>query len=61
MNQLEEVIRKRPEYLEHKERHLAELAEQLDRTTDERERFDALTSLYDEYHSFNADSAYSIS
>ena len=61
MNQLEEVIRKRPEYLERKEIHLAELAEELDRTKDERERFDALTSLYDEYHTFNADSAYSIS
>lgn len=61
MKQLDEVIANRAVYLEEKEARLTELSEILNKATTDRERFDALTNLYDEYHSFNADSAYNIS
>ena len=61
MKQLDEVIANRAVYLEEKEVRLTELSEILNKATTDRERFDALTNLYDEYHSFNADSAYNIS
>lgn len=61
MNQLDEVIANRAIYLEKKEARLKELSETLNKATTDRERFDALSNLYDEYHSFNADSAYNIS
>lgn len=61
MKRLDAVIADRPLYLARKEKRLAELTEQFDKTSEPRERFDALIHLYDEYHSFNADSAYSIS
>ncbi|MDE6156832.1 MAG: hypothetical protein K2F78_01665, partial [Muribaculaceae bacterium] len=47
--------------MEKKEARLTELTEALNKATTDRTRFDALSNLYDEYHSFNADSAYNIS
>ena len=61
MDQLDKVIADRSVYLDEKESRLAELADELNKTTNDTDRFDALTHLYDEYHSFNADSAYIIS
>lgn len=61
MNQLDMVIAERPHYLQQKEARLSELTKAFEATSNDVERFDALTHLYDEYHSFNADSAYSIS
>lgn len=61
MDQLDDVIANRSIYLERKESRLAELTEILNNTANDRERFNALVHLYDEYHPFNADSAYNIS
>lgn len=61
MNQLDKVIAERSKFLDKKEKRLSELTDIFNKTTNDRERFDALTHLYDEYHSFNADSAYIIS
>lgn len=61
MNQLDNVIANRSVYLHEKEARLSELTNKYNSAVDDRERFDALTHLYGEYHPFNADSAYSIS
>lgn len=61
MNQLDAVISNRSVYLAEKEAKLSELADRFSTTASDRERFDILTNLYGEYHSFNADSAYNIS
>ena len=61
MKQLDEVIANRSVYLGQKELRLRELRIECDNAADDRSCFDALNHLYDEYHSFNADSAYNIS
>lgn len=59
-NELFAVIEKRPEYLKEKEARLKEKYNEVHNAKDDRELFDALTHLYEEYHSFNTDSAYSV-
>lgn len=59
-NELFAVIEKRPEYLKEKEARLKEKYNEVHNAKDDRELFDALTHLYEEYHSFNPDSAYSV-
>lgn len=59
-NELFEVIQKRPEYLKEKEARLSQKYNDVQTAKNDRDRFDALTHLYEEYHSFNTDSAYSI-
>lgn len=61
MNQLDEVIANRGVYLRLKEKRLNQLRNELSRAADDRQRFDFLNHLYDEYVSFNTDSAYNIS
>lgn len=61
LNQLDRVISERAIYLEKKEARLAELHRNLASATADKERFDILGNLFDEYHSFNADSAYAMS
>lgn len=61
MKQLDDVIANRDTYLKQKEARLSELHGQLRANKNERERFDILNRLYDEYHPFNTDSAYNIS
>lgn len=61
MNQLDQVIANREMYLNFKEKRLNQLRNDLSRATDDRQRFDFLNHLYDEYVSFNTDSAYNIS
>ncbi len=61
MKQLDDVITNRGTYLRQKEARLSELHGQLRANKNERERFDILNHLYDEYHPFNTDSAYNIS
>lgn len=61
MNQLDYVIANRQVYLDEKKARLDELRHNLEEAEDDRQRFDALTQLYGEFHSFNADSAYNIS
>lgn len=61
MNQLDEVIANRGVYLSLKEKRLNQLRNELSRAADDRQRFDFLNHLYDEYVSFNTDSAYNIS
>lgn len=60
MDQLGIAIADRGEYLRRKETRLSELRAALQNAGTDRERFDALTDLYCEYHPFNADSTYSI-
>ena len=61
MKQLDDVIANREVYLRQKEARLSELHSQLLSKDNDRERFDILNHLYDEYHPFNTDSAYNIS
>ena len=61
MNQLDQVIANRDIYLSLKEKRLNQLRNELSGATDDRQRFDFLNHLYDEYVSFNTDSAYNIS
>lgn len=61
MRQLDEVIANRPHYQQEKENHLEVLQQNYFNAPDDRARFDALSHLYDDYHNFNADSAYNIS
>lgn len=61
MKQLDDVIAQRDTYLKQKEAHLSELHSELLSADNDRQRFDVLNHLYDEYHSFNTDSAYNIS
>lgn len=61
MSQLDDVIAHRARYLAAKERTLKELHDKVTASSDDRGKFDALGNLYNEYHSFNADSAYVIS
>lgn len=61
MNQLDQVIANRTIYLNLKDKRLNQLRNDLSRATDDRQRFDFLNHLYDEYVSFNTDSAYNIS
>lgn len=59
-NELFDVIQKRPQYLKEKEARLSQKYNDVQNAKNDRDRFDALTHLYEEYHSFNTDSAYSI-
>ena len=61
MKQLDDVIANRAIYLAEKEARLSELRDNLFRAENDRETFEALRVLFDEYHPFNADSAYNIS
>lgn len=61
MKQLDDVIANREVYLRQKESRLSELHSQLLSKDNDRERFDILNQLYNEYHPFNTDSAYNIS
>lgn len=58
---LDEVIAERDVYLQQKENRISELHEKYAKSVTDRERFDALGSIFSEYHSYNADSAYSMS
>ena len=61
LEELFKVISNRTEYLKQKEERLQKRYEEVDNAKDDSTRFDALVHLYEEYHSFNSDSAYSIS
>lgn len=61
MDQLDKVIAERDIYINNKEKHLAELRGKIPQAKDHRERFYALADLFNEYFSYNTDSAYSIS
>lgn len=61
MRELDNVITQREMYLHQKEARLAELNKELFAKDNDKDRFDVLNYLYDEYHPFNADSAYNIS
>ena len=61
MRRLDDVIARRETYVMQKETRLAGLHDELASRTADRDRFDALNHLYDEYHAFNTDSAYNIS
>lgn len=59
--QLETAISNRPEYAAAKEARINELQARLQASESDDERFYLLGDLYDEYHSFNTDSAYALS
>uniref|UniRef100_UPI0026157251 DUF6377 domain-containing protein n=2 Tax=Bacteroidales TaxID=171549 RepID=UPI0026157251 len=59
LDQLDEVISNRDFYMEQKTERLSDLHKDLVSAQDDRSKFDALNALFTEYHSFNADSAYS--
>lgn len=61
MSQLDDVICRRGVYLHNKEMRLSTLHQEYMLAQDDIARFDIMTRLYDEYHSFNTDSAYNIS
>lgn len=61
MKQLDDVIANRDVYLKQKEARLSKLHNEFISKDNDRERFDVLNHLYDEYHPFNTDSAYDIS
>lgn len=56
--QLDEAISRREVYIDQKEKRLYDLQNNLENSVSDIERFDLLGTLFDEYHSFNADSAY---
>lgn len=58
MSQLDSVISARPRYLAIKEKHLAQLKEELATAVDDKRRFDIIGWIVDSYASFNTDSAY---
>ena len=59
--QLDSVISNRDQYLDVKLAHLEKLNQDLiSEAKDNRERFEVLGILFNEYHSFNADSAYAM-
>lgn len=60
MNELEDVLDHRNEYLVQKQNRLKKLHKEIGAIKDKRELFYSLVGLYDEYASFNADSAYNI-
>ena len=61
MRELDDVIACRDMYLAEKEAQLDSLEQAVRTAADDRGHFDALVHLYEAYHSFNVDSAYSIS
>lgn len=61
MKQLDSVIARRGAYLQNKEGRLSALHREYLSAKDDMARFDMLLHLYDEYHSFNTDSAYNMS
>lgn len=61
MDQLDKVISERDIYISNKEKQLADLRSKIPQAKDHRERFYALADLFNEYFSYNTDSAYSIS
>jgi len=60
LNRLDSVIDNRDVYFEKKQERLAELHGRLRQPLTDSERFDLLGELFDEYHSYNADSAYAV-
>ena len=56
INELDEAIAKRPQYVLQKEKHLEELKEKLQNEKNPRNRFELLGELYTEYNFFNTDS-----
>lgn len=61
LNQLDKSIAERNIYLDKKENRLSELRQALSNARSDMNSFDILGDLFDEYHSYNADSAYVIS
>lgn len=61
MKKLDSVISHRDRYLAEKQQRLADITGSLATADSEYEKFDVLDSLFNEYHSFSADSAYSVS
>lgn len=61
MRELDDVIARRDDFLAVKKAQLDSLERAVRIAADDRGRFDALVHLYEAYHSFNVDSAYSIS
>ncbi|MDE7080636.1 MAG: hypothetical protein K2O78_03170 [Muribaculaceae bacterium] len=61
MTELESALARRPEYLQHKNARLDSLRSCVAMAADDRARFDALGHLYDEFFSFNSDSAFAVS
>lgn len=61
LNQLDNIIANREVYYKEKENRLDSLHKKLAAAGEDKERFETLASLFREYHSYNADSAYSIS
>lgn len=55
--QLDQVIKKRPMYIIQKEHNINELKNQLRQSSSNEKRFAILGKLFDEYHSYNADSS----
>lgn len=60
LERLDSIIDNREVFISNKEARLSEIKDALRRQQDERERFELLGRLFEEYHSFNADSAYAI-
>lgn len=61
LRELDLVIASRSDYLSWKEMRLATLEKKLSAARDDRDRFDAMGALFDEYFPFKSDSAYVIS
>lgn len=61
LDELDRVIARRDDYLQAKQARIGLLYRELAAARDDRARFDVLGGLFDEYHSFDADSAYSVS
>lgn len=60
LEQLDSVIDNREVYISRKETRLKELDEALRSQQNDHDRFELLGQLYEEYHSYNTDSAYAI-
>ena len=60
LSQLDEAIASRSIFLEQKKAVLDEFHDSLSMAKDDRARFDILGRLYENYHSFNSDSAYAM-
>lgn len=61
LEELDRVIAARDVYLAQKTERIAGLQRAVEEAADDRGRFEALGHLYEEYHSFNTDSAYAVS
>lgn len=61
MNVLDDVIAHRADYQQQKERRLDEIRLEVSEARNDTARFEALVRLYDQFNSFNTDSAYNLS